>query len=59
MLQGESGLAVLSTKTRILFCSLELQPGETRQFFIREKIPANAPPSYRYFQRESEGFLYL
>lgn len=45
--EGESGLAVLSTKTRILFCSLELQPGETRQFFIREKIPANAPPSYR------------
>lgn len=45
--EGESGQAVLSTKTRILFCSLELQPGESRQFTIRERIPANAPPSYR------------
>jgi len=45
--QGESGLAVLSTKTKVLACSLEVLPGETKKFLFSENIPYNAPPSFR------------
>jgi len=45
--QGETGLAVLSTKTKVLACSLEVAPGETRKMFFTENIPHNAPPSFR------------
>jgi len=45
--QGETGMAVLSTKTKVLVCSLELAPDESRRIFFRENIPHNAPPSFR------------
>jgi len=44
---GETGLAVLSTKTKVLACSLEIAPGEKKRFLFTENIPYNAPPSYR------------
>jgi len=45
--QGESGMAILSTKTKVLVCSLELAPNESKRIFFSENIPHNAPPSYR------------
>ena len=44
---GETGLAVLSTKTKVLACSLEIGPGEKKRFLFSENIPYNAPPTYR------------
>ncbi|XP_064620982.1 RAB6A-GEF complex partner protein 2-like [Lineus longissimus] len=45
--RGERGLTVLSSKPKILFCDLRLKPGEARLFTYREKIPSDAPPSYK------------
>ncbi|XP_044747069.1 RAB6A-GEF complex partner protein 2 [Coccinella septempunctata] len=43
----ESGLTVFSTKPKILFCDLKLYPGQTKTYNYKEKIPNDAPPSYR------------
>eukprot|EP00088_Acartia_fossae_P011715 TRINITY_DN15972_c0_g1_i1.p1 TRINITY_DN15972_c0_g1~~TRINITY_DN15972_c0_g1_i1.p1 ORF type:complete len:380 (-),score=61.83 TRINITY_DN15972_c0_g1_i1:340-1479(-) len=45
--QGETGMAVLSLKTKVLVCSLELAPNESKKIFFTENIPHNAPPSFR------------
>lgn len=45
--QGESGLVVLATKTKILFCDLNLPPGQKRTFRYTEFIPHQSPPTYR------------
>ncbi|XP_076068766.1 RAB6A-GEF complex partner protein 2 isoform X1 [Oratosquilla oratoria] len=45
--RGDRGHVVLSTKPKILFCDLQLLPGESRSFMYRETLPCEAPPSYR------------
>lgn len=45
--QGESGLVVLATKTKILFCDLTLPRGQKRTFRYSEVIPHQSPPTYR------------
>merc|ERR1719309_1125318 len=45
--QGESGLVVMATKTKILFCDLTLPPGQKRTFRYSEMIPYQSPPTYR------------
>ncbi|XP_042889914.1 RAB6A-GEF complex partner protein 2-like [Penaeus japonicus] len=45
--RGERGHVVLSTKPKILFCDLQLLPGESRSFVYRETLPCDAPPTYR------------
>ncbi|KAB7497112.1 RAB6A-GEF complex partner protein 2 [Armadillidium nasatum] len=45
--KGERGHVVLSTKPKILFCDLQLIPGESRSFVYRENLPVDAPPTYR------------
>ncbi|XP_041361064.1 RAB6A-GEF complex partner protein 2-like [Gigantopelta aegis] len=45
--KGERGLTVLTTKPKILFCDLKLQPGEMRHFVFEDTIPTDAPPSFR------------
>lgn len=45
--RGERGHVVLSTKPKILFCDLQLLPGESRSFVYREILPCDAPPTYR------------
>lgn len=43
----DPGQIELSTKPKILFCDLRLSPGHTKTYLFREKIPSDAPPSYR------------
>ncbi|XP_022920364.1 RAB6A-GEF complex partner protein 2 [Onthophagus taurus] len=43
----DSGRTEVATKPRILFCDLRLSPGQTKTYIYREKIPGDAPPSYR------------
>ncbi|ESP03322.1 hypothetical protein LOTGIDRAFT_199337 [Lottia gigantea] len=45
--KGERGLTVLSTKPKILFCDLSLQPRQTKTFRYEDCIPTDSPPSYR------------
>ncbi|CAH1795751.1 unnamed protein product [Owenia fusiformis] len=45
--KGERGYPVLSTKPKILFCDLKLQTGESKSYTYKEKIPLDAPPSFR------------
>lgn len=45
--KGERGLTVLSTKPKILFCDMRLDPGESKTYTYRETIPADSPPSFR------------
>ncbi|XP_052807566.1 RAB6A-GEF complex partner protein 2-like [Mya arenaria] len=45
--KGERGLTVLSTKPRILFCDLRIDPGQSKTFTYSEIIPVDAPPSFR------------
>jgi len=45
--KGEKGKAVVSTKPKILFCDLQLLPGESKTFTYREVIPFDCPPSYK------------
>ncbi|ELT87220.1 hypothetical protein CAPTEDRAFT_153233 [Capitella teleta] len=45
--RGEKGSTALSTKPAILFCDLNLAPGESQTFTYRETIPREAPPSFR------------
>ncbi|XP_063878543.1 RAB6A-GEF complex partner protein 2-like isoform X2 [Scylla paramamosain] len=45
--RGERGRVVLSTKPKILFCDLQLLPGESRSFVYKETLPCDAPPTYR------------
>nr|XP_045613379.1 RAB6A-GEF complex partner protein 2-like isoform X2 [Procambarus clarkii] len=45
--RGERGHVVLSTKPKILFCDLQLLPGESRSFVYKETLPCDAPPTYR------------
>ncbi|XP_002740566.1 RAB6A-GEF complex partner protein 2-like [Saccoglossus kowalevskii] len=45
--RGERGVTVVSTHPRILFCNLTLSPGESKTFIYRERIPRDAPPSYK------------
>ncbi|MCL4121915.1 UNVERIFIED_CONTAM: hypothetical protein GTU68_040351 [Idotea baltica] len=45
--RGERGHVVLATKPKILFCDLQLMPGQSRSFIYRENLPVDAPPSYR------------
>lgn len=44
---GERGLTVLSTKPKILFCDMKLEPGESKTYIYKETIPSDAPPSFR------------
>ncbi|XP_018327641.1 RAB6A-GEF complex partner protein 2 [Agrilus planipennis] len=44
---SEGGQIVVSTKPRILFCDLQLSPGQAKTYVFREKIPSDSPPSYR------------
>lgn len=43
----DAGHIEKATKPRILFCDLRLSPGQTKTYIYREKIPSDAPPSYR------------
>ncbi|XP_015518745.1 RAB6A-GEF complex partner protein 2 [Neodiprion pinetum] len=45
--QQDNGHVVLNTKPKILFCDLRLSPGESETYVYRERIPSDAPPSYR------------
>ncbi|KAG8221838.1 hypothetical protein J437_LFUL003472 [Ladona fulva] len=45
--RGDRGHVVFSTKPAILFCDLRLTPGESKTFIFKEKLPNEAPPSYR------------
>ncbi|XP_046399104.1 RAB6A-GEF complex partner protein 2 isoform X1 [Ischnura elegans] len=45
--RGDRGHVVFSTKPVILFCDLRLTPGESKTFVFKEKLPNEAPPSYR------------
>ncbi|EDO31658.1 predicted protein [Nematostella vectensis] len=45
--KGEHGHCILSTQPKILFCDLELAPGESKTFLYTETIPSEGPPSYR------------
>ncbi|XP_033633824.1 RAB6A-GEF complex partner protein 2-like [Asterias rubens] len=45
--RGEKGNCILSTEPKILFCDLNLKPGERKTFLYHETIPNDAPPSYR------------
>lgn len=45
--RGDRGHVVFSTKPAILFCDLRLTPGESKTFVFKEKLPNEAPPSYR------------
>jgi len=45
--KGEKGSPVLSTMPSILFCDLNLLPGESKTYLYQEKIPLEAPPSFR------------
>ncbi|KAL4222689.1 Golgi membrane exchange factor (Ric1p-Rgp1p) subunit [Mactra antiquata] len=45
--KGERGLTVLSTKPKILFCDMRLDPGQSKTFTYRETIPTDAPPTFR------------
>ncbi|KAK7069979.1 Golgi membrane exchange factor (Ric1p-Rgp1p) subunit [Halocaridina rubra] len=45
--RGERGHVVLSTKPKILFCDLQLLPGERRSFLYKGTLPCDAPPTYR------------
>ncbi|XP_017771625.1 PREDICTED: RAB6A-GEF complex partner protein 2 [Nicrophorus vespilloides] len=47
MCTQDVGHIEIATKPRILFCDLRLSPGQSRTFIYREKIPNDAPPSYR------------
>lgn len=44
--KGEKGSLVFSTKTKILFCDITLNPNECRTFLYEENIPSDCPPSY-------------
>ncbi|XP_012254757.1 RAB6A-GEF complex partner protein 2 [Athalia rosae] len=43
----DNGHVVLNTKPKILFCDLRLLPGESETYIYRERIPSDAPPTYR------------
>lgn len=45
--RGEKGYVVFSSKPKILFCDLCLQPGESKTFVYKETIPTSVPPSYK------------
>lgn len=45
--KGERGMTVLSTKPKILFCDMRLDPGESKTYTYKETIPSDAPPSFR------------
>ncbi|XP_067056955.1 RAB6A-GEF complex partner protein 2-like [Acropora muricata] len=45
--RGEEGRCVISTTPKILFCDLELAPGESRNYFYSDTVPTNGTPSYR------------
>ncbi|KAH8359562.1 hypothetical protein KR093_007408 [Drosophila rubida] len=41
------GEVIVTTKPKILFCDLKLQPGETKMYFFNEMVPRDGPPTYR------------
>lgn len=45
--RGEEGRCLLSTQPKILFCDLELAPGESRTYFYSDIIPFDGVPSYK------------
>ncbi|XP_032833422.2 RAB6A-GEF complex partner protein 2-like isoform X1 [Petromyzon marinus] len=45
--RGERGQCVLSTTPKILFCDLQLAPGDSKAYTYSETIPLDAPPSFR------------
>ncbi|XP_031548816.1 RAB6A-GEF complex partner protein 2-like [Actinia tenebrosa] len=45
--RGEQGQCLMDTQPKILFCDLELAPGESRTFLYSEIIPADGPPSFK------------
>ncbi|XP_064608765.1 RAB6A-GEF complex partner protein 2-like [Liolophura sinensis] len=45
--RGERGLTVFSTKPKILFCDLQLLPGESKTYLYCDSLPQDAPPSFR------------
>lgn len=45
--RGEQGRCLLSTQPKILFCDLELAPGESRNYFYSDTIPFDGVPSYK------------
>lgn len=45
--RGEEGRCLMSTQPKILFCDLELAPGESRNYFYSDTIPFDGAPSYK------------
>ncbi|XP_014662258.1 PREDICTED: RAB6A-GEF complex partner protein 2-like isoform X2 [Priapulus caudatus] len=45
--RGERGMCVFSSVPKILFCDLQLSPGESKKYIYRETLPMDAPPSYK------------
>lgn len=45
--RGEEGRCLMSTKPKILFCDLELAPGESKNYFYSDTVPADGAPSYK------------
>jgi len=45
--RGEEGRCLISTQPKILFCDLELAPGESRSYFYSDPVPFDGAPSYK------------
>lgn len=45
--KGERGMTVLTSKPKILFCDMRLDPGQAKTYTYRETIPTDAPPTFR------------
>ncbi|CAH3160014.1 unnamed protein product [Porites lobata] len=45
--RGEEGRCLMSTQPKILFCDLELAPGESKNYFYSDTIPFDGAPSYK------------
>ncbi|KAM7077801.1 LOW QUALITY PROTEIN: RAB6A-GEF complex partner protein 2 [Ciconia maguari] len=45
--RGEQGQCILSTPPKILFCDLQLDPGDSKSYSYCEMLPIDSPPSFR------------